>query len=199
MIPSRREILVSLAAAWRLLTFRPDGFALLAQDAVACWRSFFAMVLAAPAFALSLERLRHDMGLEEPGLHFYGVWAMLNVILWFAFPLLLLRLSENQPFARRVPGYITAANWVSLPAAYLNTLIDLVEDAGLFPGGFADGVALGLMGWFLGVQWWLLRRLLGIPGSQAIALVILSEGISIVCFLWGITRTAMPQLGLPAG
>lgn len=194
MIPSRIETRLALAGALRLITFRPEGFQYLAQDAAAAWRSFFAMVLAAPAFALSLDRLRADMLLEEPGLHFYAVWAAIYVILWFAFPLVLLKISEPQPFAARVPAYIAAANWVAVPAVYADLGVDLAARAELFPAGFLDMLEFGLLFWFLGVQWWLLRKVLGITGGQAVALVILSEGISFGCFLWGFSRTALPAV-----
>lgn len=192
MIPSRIEIRLALAGALRLFAFRPEGFAFMAQDAAAAWRSFFAMVLAAPGFAMTLERLRVDLQLEEQGLHFYGVWALIYVILWFAFPLLLLKMSEQQPFAPKVPAYIACANWVSVPAVYVDLAADLAGRASLLPVPLLDAMEFGLLCWFLAVQWWLLRRLLGLAGLQAAALVMLSEGISFGCFLWGISRTAMP-------
>ena len=86
-LPSRAETLRSLSGAWRLLTFRQEGFGFFAKDAGAVWRSFFAMILAAPAFALQLESFRGELGLEDPGLHFYAVWALTYVCFWFAVPL----------------------------------------------------------------------------------------------------------------
>lgn len=194
MTPSRAEVRLALAGAVRLFAFKPEGFGFVAQDAAGAWRSFFALVLAAPAFFFSLERLRLDMRLEEPGLHFYGVWALIYLILWFAFPLLLLKMSEQQPFAPKVPAYIACANWVSVPAVYIDFLADLAGRGGLLPMALLDALEFGLLCWFLAVQWWLLRRLLGIAGLQAAALVMLSEGISFGCFLWGFTRTALPAV-----
>ena len=194
MTPSRTEVRVALAGAVRLFAFRPEGFGYIARDAAAAWRSFFALVLAAPAFFLSLQQLQVDMQLEAPGPHFYGVWGLIYLILWFAFPLLLLKMSEQQPFAPKVPGYIACANWVSVPAVYVNLLADLAGRGGLLPPPLVDLLEFGLLCWFLAVQWWLLRRLLGIAGMQAAALVLLSEGISFACFLWGFTRTALPAV-----
>ena len=193
MIPSRAEVMLSLFGALRLVTFRAQGFSLLPSDSGAAWRSFFALVLAAPAFLLELGSLRVDLELEPGGLHFYGVWMLTYLCLWFAFPLALLFVSEHQPFGRRVPDYIVASNWVSVPAAYVKLLGTLAGDAGALPADFVEGFALGVLLWLLANQFWLLRRRLEVPPGQAVALLLLAEGIAFAFFLWAVTRTALPD------
>jgi hypothetical protein len=191
-MPTGAEIRRSLTGAWRILTFRPDGFAFLARDPGAVWRSFFAMVLAAPAFAIQLETFRSDLGLEAPGLHFYGVWALAYVIFWLAFPVLLLLLGERQGFAPRIPFYLQASNWASVPASYAKLLSTLVSDE---QGGFGDVVDLVVILWLLGNAWWILRQTLKVGGGQAAALVVLSEVVTYSVFLFAVSRTALLGLG----
>ena len=190
-LPSRAETLRSLAGAWRLLTFRQEGFGFFAKDAGAVWRSFFAMILAAPAFALQLESFRGELGLEDPGLHFYAVWALTYVCFWFAVPLLLFLLGERQPYLPRLPAYIQASNWVSVPASYLKLASTLLT-ANLGQGG--DVVDLLVIGWLLGNAWWIFRRVLAIGGAQAAALVVLSELVTYALFVFAVSRTALPAL-----
>jgi len=194
MTPQRGETGRSLAGGLRLLTFRPEGFSLLSGDPGAAWRSFFSLVLTAPAFALIVGSQRTELELEPAGPHFFAVWALIYLLLGFAFPLVLLLLSERQPFAAAVPGFIAASNWASVPANYLNLLIVLASDAGLLPAGLRDVAELAFKVWMLAVMWWLLRRTLGIGGGQAVALVLLSEIVNFAIFLWGITRTALPAV-----
>lgn len=192
MTPLRGETGRSLAGAVRLLGFRADGFTLLANDPGAAWRSFFSLVLTAPAFAIFLGSQRASMELEPAGPHFFVVWALIYLLLGFTFPLMLLLISERQHFAAKVPAFIAAANWASVPANYANLAGILAADAGLLPAGLREVVELGLKVWLLAVQWWLLRRVLGVGGGQAAALVLLSEVVSFALFLWGLTLTALP-------
>lgn len=190
-LPSQAEILRSLAGATRLIAFRAEGFGFLAGDAGAVWRSFFAMVLAAPAFALQLESFRAELGLEEPALHFYLVWALTYVCFWFAVPVLLFLLAERQAFGPRLPAYIHAANWVSVPAAYLKLGSTLLT-GGLGPLG--ETLDLLVIGWLLVNAWWLFRRVLQVTGGQAAALVLLGELTTYALFVFAVSRTALPAL-----
>lgn len=191
-MPTRAEIRQSLAGAWQILTFRQAGFSLMARDPGAVWRSFFAMVLSAPAFALQIENFRGDLGLEAPGLHFYGVWAMTYVIFWLAFPVLLLLLGERQSFAPRIPFYIQASNWVSVPMSYAKLLSSLISDE---PGGVGELLDLAVIFWLLGNNWWVVRHTLRVGGGQAAALVVLSEVVTYSVFLFAVSRTALLGLG----
>jgi len=190
-LPSSAEISRSLAGAARLLAFRPDGFGFLASDGGAVWRSFFAMVLAAPAFALQLASFSADLGVAEADLHFYAVWGLTYVCFWFAFPLLLFLLAERQGFAPRVPAYIQAGNWVSVPASYLKLASTLLT-ANL--GQFGELLDLLVIAWLLVNAWWILRRVLGVGGGQAAALVVLSELTTYAFFVFAVSRTALPAL-----
>ncbi len=191
-MPTLAEIKQSLAGAWRLLTFRADGLDYLARDGGAVWRSFFAMVLAAPAFVLQLESFRSDLGLEGPEPHFYAVWALTYLIFWVAFPVLLFILGERQPFAPRIPLYLQASNWVSVPASYVKLLSTLLSDD---QGGVGDALDVLVIFWLLANAWWLTRRTLAVSGAQAAALVMLSELVTYGVFVFAVSRTAVESLG----
>lgn len=192
-MPSLSEITRSLAGAIRLLTFRPDGLLFMERDPRAAWRSFFAMVLVAPPFALAVLRLGERMTGAPPEGEALLLWALTYVCLWFAFPLVLLFLSRQQPFAPRVAGLIQASNWVAVPAAYLKAGSQLLGD-GLGP--LAEVLDWTLVFWLWINFWWLLRTLLGIKGGQAFALLLLSELIGYAFFAYALTRSflipAMP-------
>lgn len=185
-MPSLAEITQSLAGAIRLLTFKPDGLQFLARDPRAAWRSFFAMLLVAPPFTLAVLRLGERMTGAAPGEQALLLWALTYVCLWFAFPLVLVYLGRQQPFAPRIAGLIQASNWVAVPAAYLKAGSQLLGD---LLGPFGEVLDWTLVFWLWINFWWLLRLLLGVKGGQAFALLLLSELIGYAFFAYALTRT----------
>jgi len=194
MIPSRAEIVSSTIGGFRLLLFKPDGLQRLSRDAGAPWRSFFALVLSLPALALMLDGLRDIFDMEEPGLHFYALWLLTEVVIWLAFPVLLLSLSRQLPLRMRVPLFIQALNWLLFPAQYVGLALGFLSESRLLPHDLFEvlNVVAGI--WVLVVEWWLARRVLAVSAGQATLLVLLHFMLSYALSAFAIGRTVLPLM-----
>jgi hypothetical protein len=195
MIPSRAEIIASTIGGFRLLFFKPDGLQRLSRDTGAPWRSFFAVVLSLPALFLLLEGLREIFALEEPGFHFYALWLLTEVIVWLAFPVLLLTLSRQLPLHMRVPLFIQALNWLLLPAQYLTLAMSWLVDSTVLPQDLSEALNVVAGVWVLVAEWWLARRILAVGAGQAALLVLLHFMLSYALSAFAIGRTLLPVGG----
>ena len=132
------DIVTGIYGAWRLARGDARGLSVLDGSLRGFWRSFLAMALIAPPFALLLV-LRFDggMGATDP-LRFASVQAISYVVAWFVFPLIMFYVAAVIERERQYLRYIVAYNWASvlqnavyLPlaiAAELNILpLDLVS------------------------------------------------------------------------
>lgn len=191
MRPLQGETGQALAGAVRVLFFQRQGFAFFLGDPLAAWRSFFALFLAAPAFALQLTERQLPPGLQAPDGYLVLVWGLTYVLLWVAFPVILLAIGGRQDFGPRVPRYIQVSNWVSVPAIYANLAVSL-----LLPPGGGQFLSLMVVTWMLVNQWWILREVLRIRPGQAVGLVFLAELINFLLFTWAVVRSGPAQLAL---
>lgn len=189
MIPLKGETLSALAGAIRVLLFRQQGFAFFAEDAGAAWRSFFALFLAAPAFYLQVTDRPPTLGQPAPDVYFLAIWALTYILLWAAFPVVLLTLAAGREFEPRVPRYIQVSNWAAVPAIYANML------AGQLLGS-NELLSLAVVLWLLINQWWILRETLKIRPGLAVGLVFLAEMINFLLFIWAVARSGPVQVAL---
>lgn len=148
-MPPADDIQRYLVGAWRLMTGRRDGLALLDVSADGFWNSFFAIVLALPPLFVDWAGWAKELGSDPlaPTSQFYyflrlgvadlGAWVLPLVGLAFVAPLAGIR--------DRFVQYVVAVNWASailswlvLPAALLrlavssNSSLFLLVSFGLF-------------------------------------------------------------------
>ncbi|HKY93882.1 MAG TPA: hypothetical protein VJL84_01200 [Kiloniellales bacterium] len=191
MIPSRAEIINSTVGGVRLLLFKPDGLQRLTRDGGAAWRSFFALILSLPALFFLLEGLRGTFALEEPGLHFYGLWLLTETVIWLAYPVLLLTMSRQLPLRMRVPFFIQALNWLLLPAQYLALAVGWLSKSTLLPHDLTEALNVVVGIWVLVAEWWLARRILAVGAGQAALLILLHFMLGYALTTWALGRTAV--------
>jgi hypothetical protein len=108
------DLLRALRGLSRLFRF-DDGYRNYFDTTIqGTWRSFFAMMLVAPAVAL---RLPEDLGKIYPNatqLEYFAVTVLIYVIGWFAVPIVALELGRWLKRAEAMPSYITVYNWLQL-------------------------------------------------------------------------------------
>ncbi|MFU0504238.1 transporter [Pseudaminobacter sp. NGMCC 1.201702] len=138
-MPPSEDIQRYLVGAWRLMTGRRDGIAMLDLSADGFWNSFFAIVVALPALIVGWVGTANELGADPAAsasrfsyllrlaLIDLGSWILPLVALAFAAPLAGLR--------DRFVHYVVATNWASailswvmLPAALLRMVTSSGSD-----------------------------------------------------------------------
>jgi hypothetical protein len=169
-MPDREEILRSLYGAYLLARTDPSGMGHLNLTVEGFWRSFFAAVLVAPAYALLIgEKLAARPEALELG------WVVLvhgvaYVLSWLAFPLAALVLTFALSLSRNYVALIVAVNWAQVlqTAAFLVAVLLSLVLPGLLAGLVITMVTVGVLFY----QWYVVRTALETTGGIALALVL---------------------------
>ena len=193
----RAEIRGSLEAAWLLFLNRPEAMRLLDVSIDGFWRSFQAVGLILPAYALTvIADAQHlsgdgiaDQAFSEPG-YVIGKAAALGVD-WIAFPLLLALAAAPLGVGRSYPAYIVARNWSAVLSALPFGVIALASIAGLISSSFAAVLSLIGIGVVLRYNFVVVRMALGAGIGMAVALVAADFVVSLLI------ANLFDRLGLP--
>jgi len=123
MIPDLAEILASLRGAWRLIKLDAGGFDEFNLSVEGFWRSFFAMVVAAPIYVLLLV-LVQELPTEDLAAPRSMALSMLSYVIGWIIGVLVVLLAtrllgRGGYFARLV----IALNWLSVPLVVLFAVI----------------------------------------------------------------------------
>ncbi|GAB5467353.1 MAG: hypothetical protein Kilf2KO_03830 [Rhodospirillales bacterium] len=190
MFPTGEELRRGLAAVVPLFSYNDSGLGLLGRDGRTALRSFLVMTLTLPPFAVQLLVLQRDQAMEPLGLHFVLVWLLGYIVAWTLLPLLLIEFGKGKDFADRVPHFISAYNWLALPVAYLRFLAEIL------PLGLGGFLAFLLTMYIFSLEWFLARRLLGLSGLGAAALVALAFFLNVLVIVIATDMTELvPKLG----
>lgn len=165
MFPTGEELRRGLAAVLPLFKYDDSGLVLLPRDRFTAWRSFLVMGLTLPPYAVHVLILQSDHELEQVSPHFLLIWLLAYVVKWMLFPLLLLEVGRGKSFEARVPHFISAYNWLTLPVVYLHFVIEIL------PGGISDLLGFMLMLYAMTLDWFLGKKALGLSGWGAAGLV----------------------------
>jgi hypothetical protein len=196
---SPAEIIRSLTAVWFLFVDRRDAIRLFDTSIDGFWKSFQAIVLVAPVYALSaIADQQAYLAILEPGTSFdqaaYFTARTLTLALdWVTIPVLLALLAPALGIRGGYSAYIVVRNWATVFTSIPFALISLLDLAGLFPGEailFPAGIALAIS---LRISYLAARRALGVPIDMAIGFVVLDVLVSI-----GLTRGVGYLLGVDA-
>jgi hypothetical protein len=191
---SVREVEYGLYGAYRLAHLDPQGMTYFDTSPRGYWRSFFAAVITAPAYAIIV--ILGTMDAVEAGHELTGGWlhlALLEgvgyVIEWFAFPLIMLHLCDGLGKRREYRGFIVAYNWAAVLQSALFLPVAAAASAGMLPGAIGMVVALATLALILLYQGYIARTALGIGtlpavGIVAIGLVLAFVVSDVVQALW---------------
>ena len=178
-LPTLREIGRNLHGAWRFTRFDRSAMAYFDSGIDAVWHSFWAAALAYPGTILLIVlRLDVEHSIQRQGttlLHILLLETMGYIVLWAAFPLIILAFCRWLKRDQEALDFIIAYNWwqVLQTGIYLAViLIDLAltPDARVF--AFAGAIFL------LACEWYIARTVLAAGGMVAFAVILLDVVLS---------------------
>lgn len=142
------------------------------NTAEACVRSFLVMVLVAPLHAaLMLIRFSH-VSVTAGEFEIIAVEALRYVVDWLLFPVLFYEIARRRNWLGLFPRYISALNWVNLPAMIV-AVIGVVL-ATLAPNAVGELIRLALQALFF--YWFLVttRGVLNVGWGMAALLLVVN-------------------------
>jgi len=186
---TRDEITRSLAAAWDLFLDRPGAIRGFDVSVEGFWRSFAAVILVVPSYALAVLAERQLSAAIDPAMPAQEGAAFLvhNAIGlgldWVALPLILALLAGPLGIARHYPEFVVARNWGAAIAAVPFGLIGLLTVLGLVGGELANLLMLAALIIVLRYTFIIARRSLDVGLGFAIGIVVLDFVVSLTIAL----------------
>jgi hypothetical protein len=172
------EIVRSLTGAYEVFLDRPNASQHFDLSINGFWRSFRAIVLVAPLYALSAIAER-AVALGDPsvaadfndGLFILDKAAAL-IIDWVALPVVLALLASRIGIARTYPAFIIVRNWAAVLSILPFALIGLLFTVGTFGPDTADIMTLAGLIIVLRYNYLIARRVMEAPVGLAVAVVV---------------------------
>lgn len=171
------EIQRSLTAAWGIFLGRPDALRLLDTSNEGFWRSFQAIALIVPIYAVTAIADWNALAATLPAgaeLDSGGFWLSRAIILgadWVTFPIVLAALAGFIGIKQRYATFIVARNWAAVLSAAPFGLIGVLDAVGLLPGDAVFVASLVAFGFAFRVAYMVARLALGFAVDMAIGLV----------------------------
>jgi hypothetical protein len=169
-MPDREEVLSALYGAYRLARFDGSGMGYFNLTVEGFWRSFFAAVLVAPAYAI-LVGMQLSAQAEAFNLALLFLTESIGYVLaWCAFPIIALVLTRVLGLDRNYVALIVAHNW----SAVLQTaaFVAVVLLGVVLPGGLGTLLVTLTTGAILVYQWFVIRTALQSSGGIALMLLL---------------------------
>ncbi|NJO37419.1 MAG: hypothetical protein HC871_07075 [Rhizobiales bacterium] len=169
IMPDRQEIISSLYGAFRLALFDENGIGYFNISVEGFWRSFFAAVILAPFYMLSIGQ---DFMTPQGGFSF---WAALVHFLtygasWILFPLVAFFATDLLNLGHRFTALVVAVNWSSVLIFGLLAIgvgvVTLVQQA------LADLALVILTAGLIVYHWFVIKTALETTAAVAIAFVL---------------------------
>ncbi len=192
MIPGAQEVIRSLKGAALLARRDPSALGYFNLSIEGFWRSFAALLLVAPIFfifagldfAADTTAERQD-GVTPAADGRYASIAVLLIISWASFPLIMVPVARVLGLSHRYVTYIIVFNWTSV----LAELILATPIALLYMGLFGVDTARGVYGIALLLvvvyRWYIAKTALETTGLNASAMVLLEFTLSIAISKYG--------------
>ena len=174
----REEIGRSLSGAWQLFLNRPDAMRLFDVSVGGFWRSFGAIGLIVPAYAIvavvEQQLLLSDSLPDES----FGVAAFVLdkglalSIDWITLPILLALLAGPLGIGRTYPAFVVARNWGAVIAILPFAAIDLLFAFGLLSAEVVGVLSPTMLIVILRYNFIIARRALGVGAGFALTLTV---------------------------
>jgi len=175
-----KEILYGIYGGYRLCRFDAQGLAYFDSTIGGFWRSFFAAVLVAPIYFITV-LLDLDFSTVEASVgRTFLLESLAYVILVFAYPLAMHYISEALDRRQQYFLYIVAYNWASVTYNAIALPVDVLSASELLPKAAADTLELAVRLAILAILWFIARTALNVPRLIAVGLVALDFVLSLV-------------------
>ena len=175
MMPDRQEIFASLYGAWRLAGFDENGMSYFNISVEGFWRSFFAAVILAPFYLLSVS---HDLTMPEGGFSFWAILVHFGTYAagWILFPLVAFFATDLLSLGHRFTALIVAVNWSSVLIVGFFMLTSLITT--LMQGGAAYIFGVAVTTAVIVYHWFVMRTALETTTLIAMAFVLFNLVLS---------------------
>lgn len=185
-MPTREEIGRSLTGAWQLFLNRPEGMRLFDLSVEGFWRSFRAIWLVLPAYALAAaaqyeQYLTDSVPDDVPsGLAYTVDKAIALGLDWIALPIILALVAGRLGIARTYPAYVVARNWTAVIGALPFGIIAILSLSGIADNALTGLLWVAALGVLLRYNFIVARRALGVTIGFAVALVVADFVLSLL-------------------
>ena len=187
-----RELAFGLLGAWRLVRNDASGLQYFDRSAHGALRSFWVMLLVAPAYAVLLMMQFEASGVSQIGLRQIVLGGGIYIIDWLLFPVILLRLAPVLKRQQEVSAYIAANNWAQILIYALALFFGAL--GAVLPPSVSAPMNFLLLGLVALMQYRLLRHALAVTPPQAGLLVFayLSLGLVLNALLYSLLLAGNP-------
>ena len=151
------EVARAMYGVWRLALFDRTGIEQFGDDAEAFWRSFYAMLIAAPFYIILISLRLSGLETTNGPVHIFFVEVIAYVIGWFAYPFIMLYVVELLDRREHYYRYIAAYNWATVPLIAVLTIISVVVD-GLDVALPSAALLSFMITLVILVYWWFIAR-----------------------------------------
>ncbi len=184
---------VGLAAAVALFLGRPGALARFDVSLEGFWRSFAAILLVLPSFAVAVVAEGSFQGAEMaanglPAEDFpWGSFAAERLVSlsleWIALPVVLALIARRLGIAPRFVPFIVARNWGAAVSSALYAIPALLFVAGVLRADVTQILGLAVVLVALQYQYRIARQALAVPPGMAVAVVVLDVVLGLVVML----------------
>jgi hypothetical protein len=180
----RDEISRSLTGAWRVFLDKPDAPRFFDLTVTGFWRSFRALVLMIPAYALTAAAEYQALA-GAPDAAFSGSTFVLAKTIasgldWITFPILLALVAEPLGITRSYPSFIIVRNWGAVLATAPFALIDIGYVSGAFNEDATNIASLIFLIVKLRYDYLIASRTLGAGIGLAVGIVVADFAVSLM-------------------
>jgi hypothetical protein len=174
----REEIGRSLTGAWQLFLNRPDAMRFFDVSVGGFWRSFGAIGLIVPAYAIvAIAEQQVLLSDSLPDESFAEGAFVLDKALalsvdWITLPILLALLAGPLGISRTYPAFVVARNWGAVIAILPFAAIDLLFALGLLNADIVGVLSAAMLFVILRYNFIIARRALGVGAGFALTLTV---------------------------
>jgi len=184
----RDEIARSLTGAWRLFLDRPDAMGCFDVSADGFWRSFYAIILIVPAYALiALSEWTQILADPVAAAAFQGNAFIFNKGLiagfdWITLPVILALAAPMLGINRTYAAFIVARNWGAVLSNAIAGIVPIMFLFGMVGSGAANIIFIVILIVVIRYNFLIARRALGAEVGLAVGIVIGDIAISLAIF-----------------
>ena len=181
---SLTELKRSIFGAWLLVRFDPNGLLFFGNSIGAFWRSYWAAILAAPAYIALVIIQTPDLMVTVGPLSATIIQISSYITAWFAMPFVMLYICGIIDREKQFYKYFIAYNWATLLQVTLILVVTILTKLGLFSSVFGGILTLVAIIFVLVCQGFIARVALIIPSAGAFGVVTLDLMISLLVESW---------------
>lgn len=175
------EVQLAVGGALRLAVGDRRGLGFFDVSLDGFWRSFRAAALCYPLYLVLLALRISAAHWTQSGIPtILVVETIAYVILWSAFPLLVMPVTRALGREDRFLAFMVAYNWSQIPPAVLFLLVALDGASGLLPSSSAQLAGFVAIVAALVYEWYIARVALAVTGAQATLIVIIDQLLTTV-------------------